>query len=128
MPAVGFSANMELIIEIMEKKNLFVKKNNEFKIVIAPMADNLDIIVLQIVQELHDNKLHTIICNYDEDYDKQQNSIDELNSEVVVYLTEELIRQGKLLIKNNLKSHQEQLMISDLSNYLIRLKKAISIK
>lgn len=128
LPAIGFSANMELIIQIMEKKNLFVKNEIDFKIVIAPMAKDLDIIVLQIVQELHDIKLHTIINNYDEDYEKMQNTIDSYDSQVIVYITEELIRQGKILIKNIIKSHQEQIMISDLSDYLIRLKKAISIK
>ncbi|HPM00718.1 MAG TPA: ATP phosphoribosyltransferase regulatory subunit [Candidatus Cloacimonadota bacterium] len=127
LPAIGFSANLELIIKIMDEKRIFLKPKNEFRIVIAPMSDDLDLIVLQIVQGLHDNKVHTQILNYTGSFQSMQSLTDDYEADVIVYVTEDMIRQGKLLIKNNLKSHQEPIYIADLNDYVLRLKKAISI-
>ncbi len=127
MPAIGFSANLELIIQLMNEMKLFSQKSEKFKILIAPMSPDMDIIVLQIVQGLHDHNIHTIIAHFNGEFASMQELVDSYQTELVVYITEEFIRQGKIIVKNNIKSHQEPIYIGELNDYVIRLKKSISI-
>ena len=48
-------------------------------------------------------------------------------ADIVIYITEELIREGKLLVNNNLKNHQETIQIAEISNYVLTLKKSTTI-
>ncbi|MCB5251291.1 MAG: ATP phosphoribosyltransferase regulatory subunit [Candidatus Cloacimonadales bacterium] len=126
-PAIGFSANIENIVRVMEHKNIFLEPKNNFRVLISPMASNLEIFVLQIVQELHENNVHTHILNFTENHDNMVKLTIQHQADIVIYITEELIREGKLLVNNNLKNHQEPIQIAEISNYVLTLKKSTTI-
>ncbi len=125
MPAIGFSANMDNIIQLLSDLRLISIKELPFRVTITPMAKNLELVVLQIIQELHEHNIHTEIIDFDEDYKKINHKLDNSESQVVIFITEEMIRDGKVSIKNFIKDYQEVISIGHVSEYLIRLKKAI---
>ena len=123
-PAIVFSANIENIVRVMEHKNIFLEPKNNFRVLISPMASNLEIFV---VQELHENNVHTHILNFTENHDNMVKLTIQHQADIVIYITEELIREGKLLVNNNLKNHQEPIQIAEISNYVLTLKKSTTI-
>lgn len=123
--AVGFSANMDTIIQLLSDLRLITRKDIPFRVSVTPMAKNLEVVVLQLVQELHDHNIHTEIIDFEDDYRLINKKLDYSESQVVVFITEDMIRDGKVSIKNYIKDNQEIIPIGQVSDYLIRLRKAI---
>lgn len=126
--AIGFSADFESIIRVMENRNIFMMPKNQFKVLISPMAPDLDVFVLQIAQEMHENNIHTIILSFTKDFDYMTTIANNYEAEVDIRISDELIREGKLLVKNNLKNHQEPVQIADIGNYIQTIKKSTIIQ
>ncbi len=124
--AVGMSADIEELFGLLEKKKLFPQSSNPFKVYIMATHNDLEITLLQLVQELHDNEI-TVVIGRTGPYNRQQNEIalKEGVSSMVV-LDDKMIREGKAMINDLVKKHREVINIRDISRNVLRLKKAMT--
>lgn len=124
--AIGLSTNMEQLLSIMIKQNLLPHNSSPFSVFIMATHQDLEITLLQIVQELHDNEIKVVIGNTEPDYRKQSSIAESEGSALMVILDNKMIREGKTMINNLVKNHKEVINISDLLNHILRLKKALT--
>ncbi len=61
IPAVGFALNQLKLINVMERFELFEDIRSDFCILVSALDKGLDLNLLQIEQELHENDFHTVL-------------------------------------------------------------------
>ncbi|MBW6516219.1 MAG: ATP phosphoribosyltransferase regulatory subunit [Candidatus Cloacimonetes bacterium] len=126
LPAIGLSSNTEELISLLEEKKLFPEQTNLFKVYIMATHLDLEITLLQIVQELHDNNIKVIIGTTESNYHNQLKVAQNDGSSLMIVIDNEMIREGKATIYNLVKNHKEIINISDILKNVLRLKKALS--
>lgn len=127
LPAVGFSFNIETVIELVKEKNSLSKKKDRFSVCICSVSDNMELLILQVTQELHHHGIHTVIIE-----DKiEQEDINELavnyNAQITLVFREDLIREAKLMIMtynfHQENTQQDIITLSDITDFVLRKKK-----
>ncbi len=124
--AIGLSTNIEDLISVLEKKKLFPQPIEDFRVFIKATHPDLEITLLQIVQELHDNEISVIIGNTDPDNRKLKETALNEGASLIIILDNILIREGKATVNNLVKMHQEKVNIRDILDNILRLKKALT--
>ena len=125
LPAIGLSANIEELITMMDERKLFPQPAHTFKVYAIANHPDLEITLLQIVQELHDNEIKVIMGSTEEDYQNQSQLARDEGSSLMIILDNTRIREGKAIINNLVKNHQEIINIKDILSNIMRLKKAL---
>jgi len=130
LAAVGFSFNIESVIEIIKQKNPKSKKPRLFSVCVCSVADSMELLILQVTQELHSYDIHTIIIENKIDID-QVNQLSKLHEcNIILVFREDLIRDAKLMVltynHNQEKTNQDIILLSDLMDDILRKKKSIS--
>lgn len=128
MPAVGFSADMEPIIRIMEQEKLFPLEEKPFQVYIFAAKKELETSLLQIVQELRDNEIKVIIGPTTKNISKNVSAAQSESCSIMVIISEEAIREGKVIVNDLVKKHQQAINLRDILPTINRLKKTLSNK
>jgi histidyl-tRNA synthetase len=114
IPAVGFYLDLDLIYSIMQKRGLFQAPESPFRVYLSSQSPDLEIMLLQIMQELHENKVSTVIST-DNNTTENDTGIAVANGcQVMVILRADNIREGKVMLKNLAKEKQSYVALSDL--------------
>jgi histidyl-tRNA synthetase len=125
IPAVGFYFNLDILLQIMTERELFHPADRPFRVYLCSQSHELEIMILQIVQELHQQKLSTIISAEILDTEKEiENALRE-NCQAMVILRAENIREGKVLLRNMGKDKQGYIPLSDLIPEIQLIRKAL---
>lgn len=126
LPAIGLSANVEELIALLDMNKLFPIPANVFKVFIMATHPDLEITLLQIIQELHENDINVIVGNTESDHRNQVKVAQNEESSLMIILDNIRIREGKATINNLVKNHREIIHIKDILNNVLRLKKALT--
>ena len=78
LSAVGFSFNIESILDIVKEKNAIGKKNRLFSVCVCSVSESMELLILQVSQELHSHDIHTIIM-------ENKVNLDEVNKLAKLY-------------------------------------------
>jgi histidyl-tRNA synthetase len=127
IPAVGFYLNLDLVYNIMSDRKLFHTQSKPFRVYISTQSDDLEIMLLQIVQELHQANISTIINTDRNPNEKDTELALENDCQVMVILRAENIREGKALLKNFLKEKQSYVSLSDLLPEIDIIRKSAQV-
>jgi len=114
IPAVGFYLNLDMIYGIMSARNIFQHPDRSFKVYICSQSHDLEIILLQIVEEMHQQNLSTIISTDLLETKAEVANAEKLGCQAMVILRAENISDGKVLLKNLAKEKQDYILLSDL--------------
>jgi len=127
IPAVGFYFNLDSIYNIMTSRNLFHTPSQPFRVYVCSQSDDLEIMQLQIVQELHQHNLSTIISSDVKDTQKETKIASDQGCQVMIILRSDNIREGKVLLKNLVKDSQSYITLSDLLPEIETIRKSVQL-
>jgi histidyl-tRNA synthetase len=125
IPAVGFYFDLDLVYKVMTARNLFLEPASVFKVYISPQSENLEIMLLQIVQELHENEIPTVISTDISTTEKDTENAVRNGCSLMIILRDDNLRDGKVLVKNLMKEKQEYIPLSDLLREIEMFRKAV---
>ena len=127
IPAVGFTFDMLRLIRTLDSQSLLHQPERPFTVYICSLSPGLDLTLLQIEQELHDQHFHTILVSSCRETDTARTEARRLGCSVALLLDEEHIRRGSVLLLNLVKEFEELVDLSDVLDTVQRLQKAIEL-
>lgn len=125
LPAVGFYLHLDRIFEIMEQRRLFSPLNSDFTVYICAQSPDLEIMMLQIVQDLHSYGIGTILSADILETNTEIDNAKAKQCELMIILRDENIREGKILIRNLVKEYQDYIPLNQISQEIIIARKAL---
>lgn len=125
IPAVGFYLNLDLIYNLMKKRDLFPAPQDHFRVYVCTQSEQMEIMLLQIIQDLHEKKISTLVSSDLSDTDKETANALHNNCQAMVIVRADNIREGKVLLKNLVKNNQKYLSLSELVPAVELIKKAV---
>ncbi|PKN80660.1 MAG: hypothetical protein CVU48_01140 [Candidatus Cloacimonetes bacterium HGW-Cloacimonetes-1] len=124
IPAVGFYINLDTVFEIMHERNLFRENLTPFAVYICAQTQDMEIMMLQIAQELHEQNIITILSADILPTEVEIKTAIRKGCNVMIILREENIREGKVLIRNLGKEHQDYTALNQIINEILIARKA----
>lgn len=126
IPAVGFYLNMDSVFEIMESRGLFDQPAQVFTVYISSQSEDLEIMMLQIAQELHTQNIKTILST--EKIPLEQDATRALKAQcsLMIIIREDNIREGKILMRNLAKEHQDYIPLGNIIPEILLARKALN--
>lgn len=123
LPSVGFALDLDKIFYHMDNKHLFIQPDNQFRVYICMQTPGLETIIMQISEELRSHNFSTVIGTNCEDFQKECDLASKQNCATMIVINANDVREGKVLLKNFLKEHQEYIKLSDLIPQLTVIRK-----
>ncbi|HPT71930.1 MAG TPA: ATP phosphoribosyltransferase regulatory subunit, partial [Candidatus Cloacimonadota bacterium] len=123
LPSVGFALELDQVFNMLEERGLFIQPDSQFKVYLCMQNPGLETIIMQISEELRNNGFSTVIGANCEDFQKECDLATHQNCTTMIVVNANDIREGKVLLKNFLKEHQEYLKLSDLIPQLSVIRK-----
>lgn len=123
--AVGFYFNLDLIYKIMTSRKLFQLRSKPFRVFIAAQSEEMEIMMLQIVQELHQSNISTLISSDVKSLETDTKTAVENDCQAMIILRAENISEGKAMLKNLVKGKQEYVSLSELLPEIELIRKAL---
>ncbi len=127
LPAVGFALNQLKLINIMDRLERFQNERNDFCTLVSALDKGLDLNLLQIEQELHENDFHTILESKCDNMVCARQRARQHGCSLAIILSEKDIRRGRCQIINLLKDYEEHIDLSDIIQTVMRTKRATEI-
>lgn len=127
IPAVGFYFNLDLLYNIITSRNLFHLPEKPFCVYVASQSEEMEIIMLQIVQELHQSNISTLISSDIRSIDTDTKTALNGGCQAMVILRNDNIREGKAMLKNLVKDKQQYVSLSELLPELELIRKALQV-
>jgi len=125
IPAVGFYLNLDILFEIMESRGLFRAPEQDFKVYLCSESENLEMMTLQIAQELHAQGIKTILSpEISTTAEEIKHAIHKACS-VMLIIRDDNIREGKILLRNLVKEHQDYVSLKDTLPAILLARKAL---
>ena len=125
IPAVGFYLNLDILFEIMETRGMFQSRLQDFKVFICSESENLEMMTLQIAQELHAQGIKTILSPEISTTAKEIKQAISKGCSVMLIIRDDNIREGKILLRNLVKEHQDYVSLKDTLPAIILARKAL---
>lgn len=127
IPAVGFSLNVDTIFEVLKERKIHNPGNDDFSVYLCTQSENMEMMMLQIASELHAAGVKTLLGMDDEqDLEKQILKASEKECSLLFSLREDNIRDGKVLLYNLAKEHQEYVALTQLTDAVLVARKALN--
>jgi histidyl-tRNA synthetase len=125
IPAVGFYLNLDLIFQILDSRSLFQAPTQPFRVYVCSQSEEMEIMLLQIVQELHQDNISTIISSDIRNTEQETATAIKNKCQAMVILRSDNLREGKALLKNLVKEKQNYISLSDLLPEINLIRKAV---
>jgi histidyl-tRNA synthetase len=123
--ATGFSIDIEPLMEIVERKNVFTSRKSDHVTYFAAENESVQLQLLQVTQDFVKENMPFII-NSDFGVSADFVSKARFNRGLgIVSFEDDLANEGKAKIVNIVKDKEEIVPIGDLLEYFLRLKKSI---
>lgn len=126
IPAVGFYLNIDSIFEIMDRRGLFSSKDKVFSVYISSQSEDLDMMMLQIAEELHENNIKTVLSAGLHTSDDDHAAARRSECELMIVIREENVREGKILMRNLIKDHQDYISLTSIMDAILLARKALN--
>jgi len=126
IPAVGFYLNIDNIFEIMDRRGLFSPLDKTFSVYISSQSEDLEMMLLQIAQELHENNIKTVISTDKHSIEEDAALATKAKCELMLIIRDENIREGKILMRNLVKEHQDYIKLDGILDAILLARKALN--
>lgn len=126
IPAVGFYLNLDILFEIMEARKLFHDKQHDFMVYICSESENMEMMTLQIAQELHDQGIMTILSPEVGNALTEEQNASAKGCALMIIIRDDNIREGKILLRNLMKEHQDYVSLKDTLPAILLARKALN--
>lgn len=123
LPSVGFALELDKIYQILDERNLFIIPDTQFRVYLCMQDPGLETIIMQISEELRNQNFSTVIGSNCDDFQHECDLAARQNCTTMIVVSSNDIREGKVLLKNFLKEHQEYIRLSDLIPQLTVIRK-----
>jgi len=125
LSAIGFSLNTEKILDIMSKNHSFHKPLPRFKVLLYAKSKGLDITLVQLIQDFHENGIYTAINEKVVDDRTEEEYLYLEDCHAVVILEDSLLKNGKIRYKNLAKKVEENVYLQEIILVLDRQRKSL---
>ncbi len=125
IPAVGFYLNLDTIFTILDERKLFNKALAPFCVYLCSQSAEMEIMMLQIAQELHTYDIVTVLSADIQDTQNDITAARRKGCSLMIILRDENIREGKVLIRNLAKEHQDYVALSQIITEILIARKAL---
>ena len=126
IPAVGFYLNLDTIFEVMEERRIFSRGGQRFTVYLCAQSPDLEIMMLQIAGELHDNGISTVISPEQLATDAEKQNAGQRGASLMLILRDNNIREGKILMHNLVKNHPAYLPLNQVVDEILIARKALT--
>ena len=126
IPAVGFYLNMDSIFETMDRRGLFTPLDKDFSVYIATQSEDLEMMLLQIAQELHDNNIKTVLSTDKHSITEDVALAAKAKCELMLVIRDENVREGKILMRNLSKEHQDYIKLDGIIDAILLARKSLN--
>ncbi len=123
--SIGFDLDLELLYELVDKKNLFPIMSNDFKVYICSEKKEFLLNELQIHQELQDKNIYTVQGIIDFSINSALNKAISSGCSVMVYISEDSLYEGKIEVNNIQKQYNYLVALDSISTEIEIIKKSI---
>ena len=125
IPAVGFYLNLDILFEIMKARGLFSIRDNDFKVYLCSESENQEMMTLQLAQELHSNGIKTIISPEIRFIEAEIKQAKSNRCSLMLIIRDDNLRDGKILLRNLVKEHQDYVSLKDTLPAILLARKAL---
>lgn len=126
IPAVGFYLNIDIIFEVMDRRGLFSPLDKAFSVYISSQSEDLEMMLLQIAQELHENNIKTVISTDKHSIEEDAVLANKAKCELMLVIRDENVREGKILMRNLIKEHQDYVKLDGILDAILLARKALN--
>lgn len=126
IPAVGFYLNMDTVYHVLQERGAFGANLKSFSVYICSQSHDMEMMMLQIAHELHSHKIRTVIGA---DISSTENELlyaRKKGCALMIIIREENIREGKILLNNLGKEHQEYVPLDHIIEAVQIARKALN--
>lgn len=127
IPAVGFYLNLDDVFEVMDRRRLFQTPNGEFVVYLSSESENMEIMALQFAQELQSKGIKTIISPEVSSANEEITRAVQKNCSLMLVIREDNIREGKILLRNLTKEHQDYVPLKDTIPAILVARKSLTV-
>ncbi|MFA5510107.1 MAG: His/Gly/Thr/Pro-type tRNA ligase C-terminal domain-containing protein, partial [Candidatus Cloacimonadaceae bacterium] len=117
---------MDIIFDILKQRNVYESQNGTFAVYLYAESSSMDMMLLQITHELHALGVRTVFGINGDELAQQMQRAKRKGCSLLFAIRDQNIRDGKILLYNLIKEHQEYIPLSDISNAVLVARKAIN--
>lgn len=125
IPAVGFYLNMDSIFNVMDARELFTVRDKSFSVYISSQSEDLEMMMLQISHELHSNDIKTILSTDKHSIEEDARLAKRAGCELMIIIRDENVREGKILMRNLAKDHQDYASLNGIMDEILLARKSL---
>ena len=122
---MGFYLNLDILFEIMKARGLFSIRDNDFKVYLCSESENQEMMTLQLAQELHSNGIKTIISPEIRFIEAEIKQAKSNRCSLMLIIRDDNLRDGKILLRNLVKEHQDYVSLKDTLPAILLARKAL---
>lgn len=126
IPAVGFYLNIDIIFDVLKKRGLFSPQNGRFSVYLHAKSPQMELMMMQIIHELHSQGVRTVIGTDAETPEEQIFKARQKECQLMFVIREENIRTGKIQMYNLFKEHQQYIPLSQVTDAVLLARKALN--
>lgn len=126
IPAVGFYIDVDMLFEIMDRRGLFIPQDKSFCVYIVSHSKELEMMVLQIAHEFHENNIKTVLSTNTRTMEEDELAARRAYCDLMLIVREENVRDGKVLIRNLSKEHQDYVSLNGILSSTLIARKALN--
>jgi histidyl-tRNA synthetase len=82
--------------------------------------------MLQIAQELHENDIKTVLSAGKHTVEEDQSLAAKSGCELLLIIRDENVREGKILMRNMIKEHQDYVGLTGIMDAILLARKALN--
>ncbi|MDP3115353.1 MAG: ATP phosphoribosyltransferase regulatory subunit [Candidatus Cloacimonadaceae bacterium] len=128
IPAVGFYINLDTVFHILEERGGFGTSTKSFSVYISSQSPEMEMMMLQIAHELHSQRIRTVIGAEITSTEKELSRARKKGCALMILIREENIREGKILLNNLGKEHQEYVALDHIIEAVQIARKALNME
>jgi len=126
IPAVGFYLNMDLVFSVLKQRGLFNPLSQAFSVYLCAQSPDMEMMLLQIAHELHESGIRTVLGIEQDALDIQIRKARGKQCALLFAIREDNIRDGKILLHNLAKEHQEYIPLAQVGEAVLLARKALN--
>ena len=126
IPAVGFYLNIDAIFDALDRRGLFTPLDKSFSVYIASQSEDLEMMMLQIAQELNENDIKTVLSTDKHSIDEDVTLAQKALCELLIVIRDENVREGKILMRNIIKEHQDYIGLHEITDAILLARKSLN--
>lgn len=115
-PAIGFSAGIERILLVLESKKKESSEDTKVDLFIAPLGEEARNLAFKLIMELRSKNIPCEMDYLNRSLKSQMKEANRQKAKSVLIIGEEEIRKGKAVLRDMVKSEQNEVELNNISD------------